>query len=513
MTMLDRLKNATTPPVLPRSVRRALEAMRTNLEHDWSVAELAALAGVSSRTLQRQFRIFLGKAPGAALRDIRFEHARRELLQGLPDSRVMDVALRCGFPHSGRFSIEYGRRYGETPSQTLKRQGVLVGTLASMPSFFASGGDRPTVAIGPIEASPENGEVARFIADELAMALTRSGVAVATQARSARYHLAGAMRGAGQQTRLILRLSEVDTGRHLWAHHADRALDDGAVSEEHLAARIAASLQPSLRLAEIDRAGRKPDTELSPYDLTLRAMPGVLSLDADGNARALDLLQRAMDRDPAHALATALAAWTHAQRIVYHFTAAPLAERARSAELARKAQSLAADPTVLAILGNAFTLLHDLETADVVIGKALAADGGSAWAWSRSGWINVYKGEPEAAIERFKIALDLAPYDSLAFNSLIGIGCAHFYAGRYREAAHWQERALIEHPSAVWVHRTMCPAYVLAGAAPEARRSLATLREHYPDLTIAEVQQGLPPLPESYRDRMFGGLRSVGLPP
>jgi len=116
----------------------------------------------------------------------------------------------------------------------------------------------------------------------------------------------------------------------------------------------------------------------------------------------------------------------------------------------------------------------------------------------------VYKGEPEAAIERFKIALDLAPYDSLAFNSLIGIGCAHFYAGRYREAAHWQERALIEHPSAVWVHRTMCPAYVLAGAAPEARRSLATLREHYPDLTIAEVQQGLPPLPESYRDRMFG---------
>src|SRR5216684_4451504 len=138
--------------LLPRGVRRALDAMRANIGHDWSVTELASVAGVSGRTLQRQFRIFLGKAPHAALRDVRFECARRELLQGLPDAKVMDVALRCGFPHCGRFSIEYRRRYGETPSQTLKRQAVFIGALASMPSYFASGRDRPTVALGPIDA-------------------------------------------------------------------------------------------------------------------------------------------------------------------------------------------------------------------------------------------------------------------------------------------------------------------------------------------------------------------------
>jgi AraC-like DNA-binding protein/tetratricopeptide (TPR) repeat protein len=498
---------------LPRGVRRALDAMRANVGRDWSVVDLAAAAGVSGRTLQRQFRIFLGQAPLAALRDVRFECARRELLQGLPDAKVIDVALRCGFPHCGRFSVEYRRRYGESPSQTLKRQAVFIGALASMPSFLSCGRrDRPTVALVPIEAGPENGEIARGMADDLATALTRAGVSVASQPRSARYHVTGIMRGAGGQTRLTLRLIEVETGRHLWAHRFDSALGGDSAPEEHLATRIAAALQPCLRLAEIDRARRKPDVELSPHDLTLRAMPGVLSLDRDGNARALDLLARATDRDPDNALAIALTAWARAQRVAYHFTATPLEERARGVDLARKALALAGDATVLAILGNALTLLHDLETADLVIRRALSVDGGSAWAWSRSGWIDVYKGDAESAIERFKIALDLAPHDSLAFNSLVGIGCANFNAGRYLDAVHWQERALLEHPSAAWVHRTMCPAYVLGGAEADARRSLAALRENYPELTVASVRQGLPPLPQDYCDRVFDALHSVGLP-
>jgi tetratricopeptide (TPR) repeat protein len=187
-------------------------------------------------------------------------------------------------------------------------------------------------------------------------------------------------------------------------------------------------------------------------------------------------------------------------------------ERARSAELARKSLALAVDPTALALLGNALTSLHDLDTADLVIRKALSVDGGSAWAWGRGGWIDVYKGDAESAIERFKIALELAPQDSLAFNNLVGIGVAHLTAGRYLEGARWQQRALVAHPSAAWVHRTMCPGYVLGGAETEARRSLAALREQYPDLTVAGVSQGLPPLQPAVRALVVEALHTVGLP-
>ncbi|QHO71513.1 hypothetical protein ACH79_01640 [Bradyrhizobium sp. CCBAU 051011] len=503
---------STVTSPLPRGVRRALDAMRANIGHTWRLTELAAIAGVSARTLQRQFLTFVGNTPRAVLREIGLECARRELLQGTPHTKIMDVSLRCGFPHFGRFSIAYRRRYGETPSQTLKRQEVLTDALGAMPSLFVPTRERPAIAFGPIEATAENLAVAADIADDLVTALTRAGIAVATRSMAARYHLGGAIRGSGAQTHLTIRLIDTETGGQLWAHRADGVLRDDTSTTEHLAIRIAAALQPCLRLAEIDRALRKPITSLGAQDLALRAMPGVLSLDANGNARALDLLERAMDQNPNHPLATALAAWAHVQRVVYHFTHAPQQERARSLELTSRARGLSGEATVLAILGNALSLLNEFDTADLVTRKALAMDGGSAWAWSRSGWIDVYKGDPQSAIERFKIALDLAPHDPLAFNSMVGIGCALFIAGQYAEGAQWQERALAEHPSASWVHRTLCPAYVLAGQAPQARRSLGALRQHYPDLTVTEVQRGMPPLPPSQCELVVGALQEAGLP-
>ena len=45
-------------PLLPRGVRRVLDAMRANVGHDWSLADLADISGVSGRTLQRHCRLF-----------------------------------------------------------------------------------------------------------------------------------------------------------------------------------------------------------------------------------------------------------------------------------------------------------------------------------------------------------------------------------------------------------------------------------------------------------------------
>ncbi len=497
---------------LPRGVRRVLEAMHANVGHRWRISELASVAGVSSRTLQRQFMCFLGRSPQAVQHDIGLEQARHALLQSAPGEKIRDVALRCGFPHFGRFSAAYRRRYGEAPSNTLKRQARFVAELAARPAILTPSRDRPTIALAPIEASDDHCEIARSLTDDLSTALGRAGVAVTSQTRFARYQMLAAIRGIGAHKRLVIHFIDQESGRQLWAHRTEGVLIGGSDSHEQLATRIVAALQPCLRSAEIERACGRPDTELGPHDLALRAMPGVLSLDAEGNARALEWLEQALHRNPCSALAAALAAWAYVQRAIYHFTSDPMREKARGIELARKAQSLSGDAAALAVLGNALTLLGEFDGAALVVCKALAIDGGCAWAWSRSGWLDVYQGNPESAIERFKIALDLAPQDSLAFNSMVGIGCAHFKAGNYVEAARWQERALSEHPSAIWVHRTLCPAYVLTGARSEAQRSLGALRTGYPELTMSEVQLGMPPLPESYRNLVFETLTDAGLP-
>lgn len=165
------------------------------------------------------------------------------------------------------------------------------------------------------------------------------------------------------------------------------------------------------------------------------------------------------------------------------------------------------------IRGLKISLIHRMISIQLALGRLTWSSARRwllmSWAWSRSGWIDVCNSRVQSAIERFTIALELAPHDALAFNNCYGIACAHFHAGRYGDSARLQERTLIEHPSAAWVRRSL---YLLGGAHSDARRSLAALRRHHPELTGQQVMQALPPLPMTFRDLVVEGLCSAGLP-
>lgn len=107
--------------ILPRHVRRAQDYLQAHAHEPVCADELARVAGVSVRSLYAGFKEFLGVSPMLYLRDLRMERARTELMTG-EAGNVAGVALRWGFAHMGRFSCEYKQRYGETPSQTLRRR-------------------------------------------------------------------------------------------------------------------------------------------------------------------------------------------------------------------------------------------------------------------------------------------------------------------------------------------------------------------------------------------------------
>lgn len=106
--------------ILPRHVRRAQDYLQAHAHEPICADELAQIAGVSLRSLYAGFKEFLGVSPMHYLRDLRMERTRTELMSG-EASNVAGVALRWGFAHMGRFSNDYKQRYGETPSQTLRR--------------------------------------------------------------------------------------------------------------------------------------------------------------------------------------------------------------------------------------------------------------------------------------------------------------------------------------------------------------------------------------------------------
>lgn len=109
-----------TPGIAPRDVGRVVDYMRANLAAPITLADLVRESGVAGRTLLQHFRDFKGVPPMRYLRDLRLRRVRAELQSGNA-AGVHESALRWGFAHAGRFSVEYRRRFGESPSQTLKR--------------------------------------------------------------------------------------------------------------------------------------------------------------------------------------------------------------------------------------------------------------------------------------------------------------------------------------------------------------------------------------------------------
>lgn len=105
------------------AVRRSLEYIEQHLAEPISMADLARYASVSIRSIQAGFREDLGTTPVAYIRDQRLDKVRRALLAALPTDglTVGRVAERWGFSNPGSFSVRYRQRFGESPSQTLRR--------------------------------------------------------------------------------------------------------------------------------------------------------------------------------------------------------------------------------------------------------------------------------------------------------------------------------------------------------------------------------------------------------
>ena len=327
-----------------------------------------------------------------------------------------------------------------------------------------------------------------------------------------RYVLEGSVQKAGGRVRISVQLIDATSGAHVWADRVDGTLEDVFDLQDRITERVAGALQPSIRLAEIERARRKRPQDLGAYDYTMRAMPQVWALEKDASAKALELLDRALAIDPEYPLALALAGWCYAQSSVYNWTDDIESARHNALRHAEKAAELGGeDPLILAVLGAVHTILRNKGTARVMLERAVALDANAAWAWSRLGWVENYSDRPEHAIAHFERALRLSPLDPMNFNNYVGMGSAHEVAERYDDAIAMYRRALQERPHAHWIVRNLVSALVGAGRMDEAAVEFKSLMAVYPDLTVTKFRKAMVFSP-AMLDRMCANLKKIGLP-
>jgi len=145
--------------VTPRDIRRAVDYLDAHLDTPLTVADLVGASQVAGRTLFKHFRDFTGASPMRYLRNARFAKVRDALLRAEPEESVTVIAMACGFTHMSRFAVEYRHRFGERPSDTLRRQrrgqenvrgGVPAGNAAALvqgPHGSATHGHRESAAV------------------------------------------------------------------------------------------------------------------------------------------------------------------------------------------------------------------------------------------------------------------------------------------------------------------------------------------------------------------------------
>lgn len=104
-----------------REVRLTEEFIEANWNRPLKLEDIAAVTGVSARSVFRSFRKARGCSPFDFLRQVRLRHARARLERPELTATVMGVARACGFLELAQFQASYAGAFGEAPERTLAR--------------------------------------------------------------------------------------------------------------------------------------------------------------------------------------------------------------------------------------------------------------------------------------------------------------------------------------------------------------------------------------------------------
>ena len=363
--------------------------------------------------------------------------------------------------------------------------------------------DKPSIAVLPfanMSGDPEQEYFADGMVEEIITALSRirwlfviarnssfaykgQSVDVKQVGRElgVRYVLEGSVRKAGGRVRITAQLIDATNGTHLWADRFDGTLEDVFELQDQVAISVAGIIEPTLQAAEVRRAADRPTSDPTAYDLYLRAVPLWASHEKERITQALDLLTRAVERDPHYGPAIGLAALCHQLFAASDWTNNSETHRREGIGLARRA--LRCSPDDPDVLANAAVVLGSLgEDIDVAIGsidRALALNPSFARGWVWSARLRNYAGQPDLAIEHFKTSLRLSPRDRMGTLSL-PLGGAYFLKHQFEDAAAILMAALEQAPGLPVAYQLLASCYAHMGRLNEARDIVKRLRKITP---------------------------------
>jgi TolB-like protein/Tfp pilus assembly protein PilF len=327
-----------------------------------------------------------------------------------------------------------------------------------------------------------------------------------------RYVLEGSVRKSSERLRIASQLVDTATGASLSANRFEGTLGDVFELQDRVTESVVGAISPQLERAEIVRAQRKTH-DLDAYDYYLRGMAATYMWTKEANDQALRLFNKATEIDPNFAAAFGRAALCYNWRATNGWMTDQTQETGEALRLARCAVDVGKnDADALRMAGFTMARLgSELDTGAGLIGEALSLNPNLAAGWLAIGWVRVWLGQADDAVDCFAKAMRLSPVDPYMFNMQAGLASGHFIAGRYADACTWSDRAIGSQSTFGPALRVGVAGQALAGRTERAQKLMALLRAADPGLRISNLEDRAP-WSRAGLAALAEGLRKAGLP-
>ncbi len=333
-----------------------------------------------------------------------------------------------------------------------------------------------------------------------------------------RHVLEGSVQRAEDRIRVTTQLVDAATGSQVWAERYDRELKDIFAVQDEITRKVVNELAVKIAWGEMWRLESQGTDNYEAFDYYMQSDKYFLRLDKEANARARELLLKAIELDPKYARAMAIVGWTHLFDAQFGWVKNPAQSLKQAEEWAQRA--LAIDDNVAyahTVLGSLYRFTGQFEKGIAAAKRAVECEPTNAGVIGSLAWILIQAGEPEEALVQAKRAVRLSPYGPYTAQHHAAAGLADYFTQQY-EAAITEFKKSLDHEQHGVIARDcwhfLIASYMELGQDEEARAEAKKLLEKHPDFSIKVTANILKNFHKdlSFLDRHIELLRKAGLP-
>jgi adenylate cyclase len=340
-----------------------------------------------------------------------------------------------------------------------------------------------------------------------------------------RWAVQGAVRRNGDQVRVNVSLTDLQTARDIWSDRFDGDRANLPVLQDQITARLARSLNIELIQAETRRSEADRSRNLDSVDFSMRGWAKLVVLSEINNTQAKDLFDRALRLDPDNVEAMIGKATCLAVDAIFAFSASVVEDKKQATDLIDKALSKNPGRALAHSVKGDILIFGHPEEALAEYNIALELNPNQQNAYAGKAVALMATGRAREAVSPLQLALRISPRDPLAFLFTWQLCNVHLHLRQYEEAIDQCGRSIILNNSYPPAYLGLVSAYGSTGQMDQAHQALSELDkrfvgkygQHYPNFTVQLLRQltyAFSSNPQYRReiDDILDGLRKGGVP-